>query len=83
MSFVQLPGLDDRQEVAVHLVEDVLEGVDGALQIGGVADIEIVSAFLQELAAVLGFLDAFFREVDVGPSGEEVELVPLALAVTD
>ena len=32
---------------------------------------------------MLCFLDALLAEVNVGPTGEEVELVPFALAVTE
>ena len=47
------------------------------------ADVEVVAGLLEGLAARVGLLATGVGEVDVGPAGEEVELVPLGLAVTD
>ncbi len=57
--------------------------VNGTLQIGSEADIERISAFLEKLSTGLGFFNALFGKFDIRPSGEQVELVPLGLAMTD
>ena len=37
MALVQFPALDDRQPGAVHLIEDVVQRVDGPFEIRGMA----------------------------------------------
>ena len=83
VALVELPGLVDGQPAAVHLVEDDVEGVDGALEHRGVAHVEVEALLGEGAPAVCGLAAAGVGEVDVGPAGEEVELVPLALAVAD
>ena len=83
VTLIELPALDDGQPLAVHREQNVVQRVDGALEVRGVADVEVVAGLLEGLAAVEGFLHASLREVHVGPASKEVCLVPLALAVTD
>ena len=83
VTLVELPALDDGQPLAVHGEQHVVQRVDGALEVAGVADVEVVAGLLEGLAAVESLLDASLGEVDIGPTGEQVGLVPLALAVTD
>ena len=83
VTLVEAPGLVDGQPRAVHLVQNDVQGVDGALQERRVADVEVIALLLEGLAASSGLGAAGVGEVHVGPAGEEVELVPLALAVTN
>ena len=83
VALVELPALDDGQPLAVHLLEHEVKSVDGALQAGGVADVEVEAGLLEGTAAGGSLLLASLGQLDVGPAGEQVELVPLGLAVTD
>ncbi len=83
VALVQTPGLVDGQPCAVHLVEDDVQRVDGALQHGGVADVEVKALLLEGLAAGCSLGASGVGEVDIGPTGEEVLEVPLGLTVTD
>jgi len=83
VALVELPCLGDGEPVAVELVEHAVERVDGALEKGRVAEVKVVASLLESLAAGMGLLAAGVREVDVGPTCEEVLEVPLRLAVTD
>ena len=83
MLLVQLPCADDRDVLLVELAEHVVRGVDGSLEVRGVADVEFEAFFFQQLTAAFGFFDTVFGQVDIGPAGEQVGLVPLGLAVSD
>ena len=83
MLLVQLPCADDRDVLLVELAENVVRGVDGSLEVRGVADVEFEAFFFQQLTAAFGLFDTVFGQVDIGPAGEQVGLVPLGLAVTD
>ena len=47
------------------------------------ADVEFEAFFFQQLTAAFGLFDTVFGQVDIGPAGEQVGLVPLGLAVSD
>ena len=83
VTLVKAPRLVDGQPRAVHLVQNDVQGVDGALQERRVADVEVIALLLEGLAARGGLRAAGVRQVDVGPTGEEVLQVPLGLTVTD
>ena len=80
---VESPGLLYRNPVEIHGVEDVVEGLDGSLEVGCVGHLEGDAGLFEGLSGVEGFLYALLAEVNVGPSCEPVLLVPLAFAVTD
>ena len=82
VTLVQTPGLVNGQPVAIELIEHMVERVDRTLQEGRVAHVEIVAGLMEGLAAGNCLLVAGLGEVNVGPAGEEVELVPFGLAVT-
>ncbi|MNT13705.1 hypothetical protein D3C72_1486850 [compost metagenome] len=82
VALVQAPVVLDRQIHHVHLVERQPQGADGALQDGSVGHVERKTFLLEDLAGGLGFVDALFRQIDVGPAGEAVIEVPGGLAVT-
>ena len=83
MPLVELPCLDHRQPLPVHALEHVVQCVDGPLEIGCVADVEIESLFLQDPSCLSGLLPSGIRKVHIGPSCEQVLLVPNALSVPD
>ena len=83
VTLVEAPGLVDGQPRTVHLVKDDVQRVDGALEQRGVADVKVEALLLQCLAAGSRLRAAGVGKVDIGPTGEEVELVPLGLAVTN
>src|SRR5687767_6774874 len=82
MSLVEAPRLVDRNPQHVHLVERHAERPDGALEDRGVGDVELVMLLVHQTAGLTCFGPALLGEVDVGPPGEPVLLVPRALAVT-
>ena len=83
VALVELPGFDDGQPLAIHLAEYDVEGVDRALESRSVADVKVETGFFEGAAARSGFFAARVGEFYVGPAGEQVELVPLGLSVTD
>ena len=83
MLLVQLPCADDRDVLLIELAKDVVCGMDGSLEVRGVADVEFEAFFFQQLTAAFGFFDTGFGQIDIGPAGEQVGLVPLGLTVSD
>ena len=83
VALVELPGFDDGQPLAIHLAEHDVEGVDRALEARSVADVKVETGFFEGAAACRRLFAARVGELDIGPAGEQVELVPLGLSVTD
>ena len=83
VALVELPGFDDGQPLAIHLAEHDVEGVDCALEARGVADVKVETRFFEGTAACCRLFAARVGELNIGPAGEQVELVPLGLSVTD
>ena len=83
MAFVESPGMLNREPHEVHFVEDDPEGADGSLEDGDVGEVEGEALLFEKLAAFAGFLTSSIGEVDVGPAGEPVFLVPDAFSVTN
>ena len=81
--FVEAPALLDGDPVQVHLVQDVVEGLDSALEIGSIGLSEGEALGLEEFTGLDGLFHALGAQVHVGPAGETVFLVPDALAVAD
>jgi hypothetical protein len=80
---VQPPAVDDRQPHLIEPVERDPERANRALQHRRVGEVESVAAVLEQLAGGAGLFAAAFGQIDVGPSGEAVFLVPDALAVAE
>src|SRR6185312_12830403 len=74
---------DHRDFRLPHLVENKVERALRALERRGVGDVERDALGLEPFAGGTRFLDALVGEVDVAPAGEQVFLVPLALAVAN
>ena len=83
VALVELPGFDDGQPLAIHLTEHDVEGVDRALEARSVADVKVETGFFEGLTACGGFFAARVGELNIGPTGEQVEFVPLGFSVTD
>ena len=83
VTFVQAPVVAHGQPHHVHLVEGDPERADRALQHRDVREVESVTERLQEPAGLARFLAAEVGQVDVGPAGEAVLLVPGAFPVPD
>ena len=81
--FVQAPALLYGDPILVHGVEHVVEGLDGALEVGSVSHTEFEAFLLEEFASLASFTHTFFGEVYVGPTRETVFEVPLAFAMTE
>src|SRR5262245_37220296 len=83
MTLVQAPVLLDGNPKAIEPVECDVERSNGTLQQRCVGDVEVVLTFAQQSAGLGGFFAALVGQVDIGPAGEPVFLVPGALAVTE
>jgi len=81
VALVQAPVPPDRDPCLVHLGQGEVGGADGPYEHRGVDDIEGEALGRHEPPAGPGLLLAGDRQVAVVPPGEEVGLVPLALAV--
>ena len=81
--FVEAPALLDRNPVQVHFVQDVVEGLDRPLEVGGIGLFEGEAFRLEQFAGLDGLVHAFGAEVHVGPARETVFLVPDTFAVPD
>ena len=78
---VQAPALLHGDPVLVHSVEHVVQRLHGALQIGSICDIKVKTILLEQSSGGESLLLALLSQVNVGPTGEAVFHVPLALAV--
>ena len=83
MLLIEAPALGYRDPVEVHDVEDLVERLDGALEVGGIGLSEVEAVLLKQSPSLLCFLYALLRQVDIRPAREAVFLIPHALAVTD
>mmetsp|Transcript_104929 Transcript_104929/g.292034 ORF Transcript_104929/g.292034 Transcript_104929/m.292034 type:complete len:293 (+) Transcript_104929:179-1057(+) len=80
-ALVQPPRLVHRGVQLIRGLQGQVASLDGPLQVGGVADVELQPLLLDQLAGPLGLTDALLGEVDVHPTRELVRHVPLRLAV--
>ena len=83
MALVQPPVAPRRDPEPVEHGERQVGGADRPLLQRRVHDVGVDVVLAQQHAGVAGLGLALRREVDVVPPGEEVELVPLALAVPE
>jgi hypothetical protein len=80
---VEAPGALDRNPHAIHGIEHDPQRSDRALQHGSEGDVD-AELFLQQLAPGLRrFQPAWVRQIDVGPTSEQVLDIPDALAVAN
>ena len=83
VALVQAVVLDHGQPGAVHFVQRVPQGVDGALEHAGVAQVEIPAFGLEQLAGRHGLRHTGGSQVDIGPAGKAVFEVPGGFAVAN
>ncbi len=83
MALVQSPVALDRQPQLIELVEREHAGPDRALQHRRVDEVEPEAAVLQQPPRLARLAAALLGQVDVGPTGEPVLLVPGRFAVTE
>ena len=80
---VQAPALLHGNPILVHHVQHVVERLDGTLEVGSVGHAKLKSGIFEGLTGFAGFAHTFFSEVYIGPTGEAVFEIPLALSVTE
>lgn len=83
MAFVEAPVFFNRDPEEVELLKNGPKGVEGTFENGRVGEIESEAFTLEEFPGGFGFGAAFVAELDVGPAGEAVFLIPGAFAVAD
>lgn len=83
VTFVQAPCLLDGYGALTRFFQDGIESHVSSLQHACVGDVELQSGILDSFASIKSLLDAFFTEIGVVPAAEEIQLIPLALAVAD
>ena len=83
MALVESPRALDGDPEPVGGVEGEVRGLDRAAEHGGVQHVGQEAGFGEQFAAADGFGLALLGEPHIDPSGEEVELVPDALAVAE
>ena len=81
MTLVQAPVLDDRQPAPIHFFLRDPQRADGPGQQRRVCEVEVKTFALQQPAGAACFVDAFFGQVDIDPSGKAVFQVPGAFTV--
>ena len=81
MALVEVPVLDYGDIVELHFGGCYLEGVDGAAQVTGEEELRFQSGAEDGAAGVARLGAPLVRQLYIGPAGESVFEVPLALAV--
>jgi hypothetical protein len=76
MALVQAPRTMHRNPQTIHFVECDPQRSHGALQYRTVGEVEGETGFLHQHAGVFRLGQSAFGQVDVGPAGEAVFLVP-------
>ena len=67
----------------VQFVERHPQRSNGALEHRGVGHVESIALGLQHHAGFVSFLASFVGEIHIGPAGEAILFVPIALAVAE
>src|ERR1051326_6860273 len=83
MAFVQPPAFFYRQPHLVEAIERDPQGANRAFQHRGERDVERIAALLEQPSRLARFVAAFLGQIDVGPAGETILLVPRALAMAE
>ncbi len=81
MAFVEAPVLHLLDPHLVHFLERQPQRLDGAGLQRGEGDVEFEPGLLQQRAGAARLGLALGRQFHIPPAGEEVELVPFALAM--
>src|SRR5690606_5001658 len=81
MALVQAPAQADRRVHGVHGIQSNPQRADGPLQHRTEGQVELKAFFLQQFARLARLFAPGVGQVDIGPAGETVFEVPLALAV--
>jgi hypothetical protein len=82
VALVEAPVLGHGNPQLVERVERDAEGPNRPLEHGGIGLVEDVAPFFEQAAGFGGLDAAALGQIDVGPPGEPVFLVPGALSVT-
>mmetsp|Transcript_43698 Transcript_43698/g.103154 ORF Transcript_43698/g.103154 Transcript_43698/m.103154 type:complete len:210 (-) Transcript_43698:8-637(-) len=80
-ALVQAPSLGDRSVQLISALQRNVAGLDGALEEGSVARIQLEATLLNQSAGFLGLAKTLLRQVDIHPASETVGNIPLRLAV--
>ena len=83
VTFVDLPGLGDRNPHAVGLFQDVPQGADGTLLKRGEGNVGLDSGLGNELSSLGSFDVSSVTQWAIVPTGELVGKVPGGLSVSD
>ena len=83
VALVEAPGAGDRDPQPVGGVERDVRGLDRPAEQRGVQHVGEDPGLGEQLAAAPGLVLALLGQADVHPSGEQVQFVPLALAVAE
>src|SRR5690606_23050844 len=83
VTLVEPPGALHRNPQAVRRVQRDVRGLDRAAEQRRVQHIGKQPGLGEQLAAAAGLALALVSEADVHPAGEQVQFVPLALAVAE
>jgi hypothetical protein len=81
VTLIEAPAQTHRGVHGVHGIQGDPERADSALQYRGISKVEFEALFLQQFAGLPRLLAPRFGEVHIGPAGEAVFQVPLALAM--
>src|SRR5690606_2656872 len=81
MALIETPAQADGRMHCIHGFQCDPERADGALEHGTIGQVEFEAFLLEQLACLARLLAPGFGQIDVGPAGETVFEVPLALAV--
>ena len=83
MLLVEFPALLYRNPVEIHVVENVIKGLDSSLEIRSIGLLKGKAFCLKELTGLFGLILALRSQIDVCPAGETVFEVPGAFAVSN
>ena len=83
VALVQGLVLDSFEALLAELLQDDVEGGLGPDQLAGKGDIEAMPGAAEQLPGLAGLRLAFACEPHILPAGEQVFLVPFALAMAD
>ena len=83
VALVQTPSLMNRKPVTVKLIKNMIQSVNSTLEQRSVANIKVIASLFKSTAASCCLLVTSLGKVNVGPTSEQVELVPLRLTVAN
>merc|ERR1719282_2090565 len=80
-ALVQSPALDNRDVELVTVLQGEVAGLDGTLQEGREAHVELKTLIFNQCARSFGLSDSFLAQVHVHPARELVGNIPLRLTM--